>query len=394
MSGHLEELQQALSRYSTDTLTYIDTVREFCQMFSKWIIWRETELEMMMDIKGRAEKIDLNISHVTESEDKGKAFGEYLKSKVTLNDDERRAELEKELDEVLKGTLGGLEKLDCFLDAVEKLAVTSLHVFEYVEVVISAAQQICPLLLEFKRDASVFFLPKLQNVEVLVYQLDRYIQITKTMLTVFHSCFSDFCLKTTVETVVELDVDLSEEDLRRMLDHINQLEEIRRNQPFRMVFLFQEVSCSDFVSQFEERKPGMLEFLHQMEEIAVQLDRMNKGAKISSVAGSSVGAVGGVLSIVGLALIPFTAGVSLALTMTGVGLGMTSAVNSAVTTFTEMGVNATQQKKAGETFEGFMKDSPDALMEYIVRACLVTSIFTHWDQVFETMCFRQINLST
>ncbi|XP_051797300.1 uncharacterized protein LOC110972573 [Acanthochromis polyacanthus] len=371
MSAVREELQQALSRYSTDTLTYIDTVREFCQMFSKWIIWRETELEMMMDIKGRAEKIDLNISHVTESEDKGKAFGEYLKSKVTLNDDERRAELEKELDEVLKGTLGGLEKLDCFLDAVEKLAVTSLHVFmenqvlhlpeeisfEYVEVVISAAQQICPLLLEFKRDASVFFLPKLQNVEVLVYQLDRYIQITKTMCEKLNkSCFSDFCLKTTVETVVELDVDLSEEDLRRMLDHINQLEEIRRNQPFRMVFLFQEVSCSDFVSQFEERKPGMLEFLHQMEEIAVQLDRMNKGAKISSVAGSSVGAVGGVLSIVGLALIPFTAGVSLALTMTGVGLGMTSAVNSAVTTFTEMGVNATQQKKAGETFEGFMKD--------------------------------------
>ncbi|XP_051797458.1 uncharacterized protein LOC127531676 [Acanthochromis polyacanthus] len=356
--SYRRELQQALCTYSTDTLTYIDTVREFCQVFSKWIIWRETELEMMMDIKDRKDKI-------------GKAFGEYLKSKVTLNDDERRAELEKELDEVLKDTLGGLKKLDCFLDAVEKLAVTSLHVFmenqvlhlpeeisfEYVQVIIGAAQQICPLLLEFKRDASIFFLPKLQNVEVLANQLDRYIQTTKTMCEKLDkSCFSDFCLETTVETVVELDVDLSEDDVRRMLDHINQLEEIRRNQSFRMVCLFQEVSCSDFISQFEERKPRMLEFLHQMEEIAVQLDRMNKGAKISSVAGSSVGAVGGVLSIVGLALIPFTAGVSLALTMTGVGLGMTSAVNSAVTTFTEMGVNATQQKKAGETFEGFMKD--------------------------------------
>uniref|UniRef100_A0A3P8TRK9 Apolipoprotein L n=1 Tax=Amphiprion percula TaxID=161767 RepID=A0A3P8TRK9_AMPPE len=371
MSAVRKELQQALCCYSTDTLNYIDTVREFCQMFSKWIIWRETELEMMMDIKDRADKIDLNISHVTESEDKGEAFVEYLKSKVTLNDDERRAELEKELDEVLKDTLGGLKKLDCFLDAVEKLAVTSLHVFmenqvlhlpeeisfEYVEVVISAAQQICPLLLEFKRDAKVFFLPKLQNVEVLAYQLDRYIQTTKTICEMLDkSCFSDFCLKTTVETVVKLSVDLTEDDLRRMLDHINQLEEIRRNQSFRMVFLFQEVSCSDFISQFKEREPRMLEFLHQMEEIAVQLDRMNMGAKISSVAGSSVGAVGGVLSIVGLALIPFTAGVSLALTMTGVGLGIGSAVNSAVTTVTEIGVNATQQKKAGETFEGFMKD--------------------------------------
>uniref|UniRef100_A0A3B4ZG28 Uncharacterized protein n=1 Tax=Stegastes partitus TaxID=144197 RepID=A0A3B4ZG28_9TELE len=131
---------------------------------------------------------------------------------------------------------------------------------------------------------------------------------------------------------------------------------LRMNQPFRMVFLFQEVSCSDFISQFKERQPKMLEFLKQMEAIAVQLDRMNKGAKISSVAGSSVGAVGSVLSIVGLALAPFTAGVSLALTMTGVGLGMGSAVNSVVTTVTEIGVNAAQQKKAGETFEGFMKD--------------------------------------
>uniref|UniRef100_A0A3Q1BSY8 Uncharacterized protein n=1 Tax=Amphiprion ocellaris TaxID=80972 RepID=A0A3Q1BSY8_AMPOC len=368
MSAVRKELQQALCCYSTDTLNYIDTVREFCQMFSKWIIWRETELEMMMDIKDRADKIDLNISHVTESEDKGEAFVEYLKSKVTLNDDERRAELEKELNEVLKDTLGGLEKLHCFLDAVEKLAVTSLHVFmenqvlhlpedisfEYVQVVISAAQQICPLLLEFKRDSQAFFLPKLQNVEVLAYQLDRYIQTTKTICEKLDK--SDFCQKTTVETVVKLSVDLTEDDLRRMLDHISQLEEIRRNQSFRMVFLFQEVSCSDFISQFKEREPRMLEFLHQMEEIAVQLDRMNMGAKISSVAGSSVGAVGGVLSIVGLALIPFTAGVSLALTMTGVGLGIGSAVNSAVTTVTEIGVNATQQKKAGETFEGFMKD--------------------------------------
>uniref|UniRef100_A0A3Q2WPI8 Apolipoprotein L n=1 Tax=Haplochromis burtoni TaxID=8153 RepID=A0A3Q2WPI8_HAPBU len=109
-------------------------------------------------------------------------------------------------------------------------------------------------------------------------------------------------------------------------------------------------------SEFDKRQPTMLQFLKELEETAVQLDRMNKGAKISSVAGSSVGAVGGVLSIVGLALIPFTAGVSLALTMTGVGLGITSGVNSVVTTATEVGVNATQRKKASEVFKNFMED--------------------------------------
>uniref|UniRef100_A0A3B4WBI8 Apolipoprotein L n=1 Tax=Seriola lalandi dorsalis TaxID=1841481 RepID=A0A3B4WBI8_SERLL len=127
------------------------------------------------------------------------------------------------------------------------------------------------------------------------------------------------------------------------------------NQHFRTVYLFQEESFG-FIREFSKRQPRMLQFLNELEESAVQLDRMNKGAKISSVAGSSVGAVGGVLSIIGLALIPVTAGVSLALTMTGVGLGITSGVNSVVTTATEVGVNVTQQKKASEVLKLFMED--------------------------------------
>ncbi|XP_072225275.1 uncharacterized protein apol [Leuresthes tenuis] len=372
MSATRAELQDALRRYTSDTLSYIHTVRGFCEMFSKWMLWRETELEMMMDIKDRVDQLNLNISEVTKSENKGTALWKYVKNMFAQpTADSRRAELEKELDEVLNDTLEGLEKLDCFLDAVEKLAVTSLHVFtenqvlslpeeishDYVQAVITAARNICPLLLEFKREAKAFFLPRLQNVEVLAHQLDKYIQTSKNICEKMEkSCFSDFCLKITSEAVIELSVDLSENDIQRMFDHINQLDEIRMDPHFRMVFLFQEESCSDFIKEFDERQPRMLEFLNQLEETAVQLDRMNKGAKISSVAGSSVGAVGGVLSIVGLALIPFTAGVSVALTMTGVGLGVTSGVNSIVTTATEVGVNRTQQNKASEVFQSFMED--------------------------------------
>ncbi|XP_044186052.1 uncharacterized protein LOC122966124 [Thunnus albacares] len=373
MAAPREELQEALCQYTTDTLICIDTVRGFCEKISKWMLGRETELNMIMDIKIRADKIDLSISHVTQSENRGNAFLEYMKSKVThVTADSRREELEQELAAVLKDTLGGLEKLDCFLDAVERLAVTSLHVFneenrvshlpqeispDTVQVGIIAARRVCPLLLQFKRDASIFFLPKLQNVEVFAYQLDRYIQTTQKICdTLEKSCFSEFSLKMAMNTVVDLDVNMSEDDIRRMLCHINQLEEIRMDQHFRMVFLFEEESCRHFISEFDERQPRMLQFLNDLEEIAVQLDRMNKGAKISSVAGSSVGAVGGVLSIIGLALIPVTAGVSLALTMTGVGLGITSGVNSAVTTATEIGVNRTYQKKASEAFQSFMED--------------------------------------
>ncbi|MEQ2176124.1 hypothetical protein GOODEAATRI_024868, partial [Goodea atripinnis] len=327
-----KELHEALCRYVTDTLTYMQLVRGFCEMFSKWMLWRETELEMMTDIKERADKIDLNFSHVTQSDNKRRAFGEYLKNKFTgMTADRKLAELDSELAEVLKDTLDGLEKLDCFLDAVEKLAVTSLHVFtvsqvlhlpedvnaDHVQAVITAARLICPLLLVFKRDASSFFLPKLQNVDVLAYQLDRYIQTTNKI-----------CKKM----------------------------EKRMDPNFRMVFLFQEDSYHDFIKEFSERQPRMSDFLNELEVNAVQLDSMNKGAKISSVVGSSVGAVGGVLSIVGFALMPVTAGASLVLTMTGIGMGVTSGVNSIVTTATEVGVNRTHQRKASEVLQSFMED--------------------------------------
>uniref|UniRef100_A0A8D0CVG4 Apolipoprotein L n=1 Tax=Sander lucioperca TaxID=283035 RepID=A0A8D0CVG4_SANLU len=376
MLCYRKELQEALYSYTADTLTDIDTVREFCERNPKWMLGRETELKIMRDIKNRADNIDLSIGNVRKSKNKGEAFWEYMKSKVTqVTADSRHAELETELAAVLKDTLRGLDKLNCFLDAVENLAVTSLHVFmeenqvlhlpegispEHVQVVISAARRICPLLLEFKRDASVFFLPKLQNVEVLAYQLEKYIKTTQTICEKLEkSSLSDFCLEMNDESLVDLDVDLSEDDVQRMLHHINQLKQIKMNQSFRTVFLYQDKPCSGFIDMFSERQPRMLQFLKALEENAVKLDRMNTGAKISSVAGSSVGAVGGVVSIIGLALIPVTAGASLVLTMTGLGLGITSGVNSAVTTVTEIGVNRTQQKKASEVFQSFMEDVQD-----------------------------------
>uniref|UniRef100_A0A3B5MSX4 Uncharacterized protein n=1 Tax=Xiphophorus couchianus TaxID=32473 RepID=A0A3B5MSX4_9TELE len=226
-------------------------------MFPEWKNRREEEVEKIRKIKKRTDKTDPPSSK--------SSLVKRIKSKFQLNRDRKLAELEKELDEVLKETLEGLEKLKTFLDAVEKLAVTSLQVFtenqmlflpdeisfDEVQDLIKSARQICPLLLEFKRDA-----------------------------------------------------------------------------------------C------------------------AVTLDSVNKGAKISSVAGSSVGAVGKILSIVGLILIPVTFGASVGLTVAGAAVAGTTfqrfiseddGANSLVTTLTEAGVNSTQQKKANEVFENFIE---------------------------------------
>uniref|UniRef100_A0A8K9X7Q0 Apolipoprotein L n=1 Tax=Oncorhynchus mykiss TaxID=8022 RepID=A0A8K9X7Q0_ONCMY len=362
-----ELTRELLGQYISDTLSNIHTVREFCDRHSKWALQRKTELEMMRDIKQRADRIDLKFDHVRNSATKAKAFGEFVWSGLTQGTaDSRREELEKELGAVLKDTLGGLEKLDYFLNAVECLAVTCLLVFEEnrffclpqgtspasVQAVITAARISCPLLIYFKRDAKAFFMPSLLNVEVLALQLDRYIEISKQLckrmdivLQIRQQPGSKlgssvrqimFWKKRNDIPVVNLG-DVSEESIQNMLQHSNQLSEIRMDQHLRLTFLFQG-AAQRFI------------------ENAVQLDRMKLGAKISSVAGSSVEAAGGILFIVGLALTPVTAGLSLALTIAGFSLGATSGVNSLTNGMTEMKVNSIQEKKASKVFQNFMED--------------------------------------
>lgn len=100
----------------------------------------------------------------------------------------------------------------------------------------------------------------------------------------------------------------------------------------------------------------MRQFLSAIEEEAIKLDNMKRGANISSIAGSSVGLTGGILTIVSLALTPVTLGASLALTITGVSLGVTSGVNSLVTGITDTSVNAKCEAKACALFKDFVQD--------------------------------------
>ncbi|XP_064866327.1 uncharacterized protein LOC135564675 isoform X2 [Oncorhynchus nerka] len=392
MSKHRESImsrsaltRELLGQYISDTLSHIHTVREFCDRHSKWALQRETELKMMRDIKERAERIDLKFDHVRNSATKAKAFGEFVWSGLTqVTADSRREELEKELGAVLKDTLGGLEKLDYFLNAVECLAVTCLLVFEEnrflclpqgtspasVQAVIIAARMACPLLIHFKRDAKAFFMPSLLNVEVLACQLVRYIQISQQVCKRMEKGLQIrpesenklgyisqmlFWKKKNDIPVVNLGADVRKESIQKMLDHLNQLSDIRMDQNLRLTFLFQG-AAQRFIGQFSQCRPRMEQFLTELEENAVQLDRMKLGAKISSVAGSSVRVAGGILTIVGLALTPVTGGVSLALTIAGASLGLTSGVNSITTGITEMKVNSIHEKKASEIFQSFMED--------------------------------------
>lgn len=160
-----QDLQAVLGRYATNTLNHINTVKRFSHRISQWILGRGTEIEIMLDIREKAKK-------------------------------KMSAELEEELAKVLNPTLKGLQELDEFLEALKKLAFTSPYVFSennnmlhlppgislgLVQATIAAAQQICPLHLMFTLDTKDFFIPRLQNLEVLLIQLYKYVIVSQLM---------------------------------------------------------------------------------------------------------------------------------------------------------------------------------------------------------------------
>jgi len=184
-----KELQELLSEYKVDTLDCIQTVRDFCDEKQKWTLERENELKIMTDIKDKAYQVSHKFDYLKQSNNKAKGLWECLEK--TVKSGSITKDLEMELDAVLENTLQGLKELDVFLDAVEKLAVTSPFVFTgqsfwpkdkslgSVGSVIMAARTTSPLLINFKRNAETFFVPSLSNLEVMSLQLDKYIQITK-----------------------------------------------------------------------------------------------------------------------------------------------------------------------------------------------------------------------
>ncbi|GAA6235820.1 CBL-interacting protein kinase 24-like isoform X1 [Lates japonicus] len=85
--------------------------------------------------------------------------------------------------------------------------------------------------------------------------------------------------------------------------------------------------------------------LNKLRAVADDLERVHQGATIGSLAGGVIGAVGGVTSIVGLILAPFTLGASLIVTGVGVGVGTLGGFTAGASNITNM-VNQSSDRKA------------------------------------------------
>ncbi|XP_065795034.1 apolipoprotein L3-like [Muntiacus reevesi] len=107
-----------------------------------------------------------------------------------------------------------------------------------------------------------------------------------------------------------------------------------------------------FLIKFPRVKRQLEEFIGKFHALADKVDKVHKGCTISNVVGYSTGAVSSILTIVGLALAPVTAGASVVLLATGIGLGAAAAVTGVSTTIIEH-VN----RSSAETEASHMKSS-------------------------------------
>ncbi|EPQ09685.1 Apolipoprotein L3 [Myotis brandtii] len=101
-----------------------------------------------------------------------------------------------------------------------------------------------------------------------------------------------------------------------------------------------------FMKQFPQVKQDLEEHIRKLYALADEVDKVHRDCTITQVAASSTGIVSGILTIIGLSLAPVTAGVSLVLFATGVGLGAAASVTSVTTGIVEYSKNKSAKAKA------------------------------------------------
>nr|XP_034373316.1 apolipoprotein L3-like [Arvicanthis niloticus] len=117
-----------------------------------------------------------------------------------------------------------------------------------------------------------------------------------------------------------------------------------------------------FVEAFPQLKRKVQENIRKLRALADHLDQVHRGCTISNVVTNSTSVASGVLSILGLALAPMTAGGSLLLSATGLGLGTVATVTGTATEIVEQTSKWSDEAKAKD----LMSDTMDTLNTVLV----------------------------
>ncbi|KAK1341564.1 hypothetical protein QTO34_017979 [Cnephaeus nilssonii] len=119
-----------------------------------------------------------------------------------------------------------------------------------------------------------------------------------------------------------------------------------------------------FMEEFPQVKQDLEERIEKLYALAHEVEKVHKDCAIAKVAASSSGVVSGILTIAGVCLAPFTAGVSLVLSATGVGLGAAAAVTGVTAGIVEYSKDASAKAKASHLLS---TDSDTEVIQAVVK---------------------------
>ncbi len=104
--------------------------------------------------------------------------------------------------------------------------------------------------------------------------------------------------------------------------------------------------------------------MKELRKLADGLERVHQGSTIGSLTGGVIGAAGGITSIVGLILSPFTLGASLIVTGVGVGVASFGGVTAGVSNITKM-VNQSSDRRAVRSIIKETKEKVKAVVTWL-----------------------------
>ncbi|XP_054574616.1 apolipoprotein L3-like [Eptesicus fuscus] len=101
-----------------------------------------------------------------------------------------------------------------------------------------------------------------------------------------------------------------------------------------------------FMKEFPQVKQDLEDRIQKLYALADEVDKVHRDCAITKVTATTTGVVSGILTIAGLCLAPVTAGASLVLSATGMGLGAAAAVTGVTANIVDMSKDASAKAEA------------------------------------------------
>ncbi|XP_069485039.1 apolipoprotein L2-like [Ambystoma mexicanum] len=156
------------------------------------------------------------------------------------------------------------------------------------------------------------------------------------------------------------------------------------------------VGMKKFQKLLEDRTPSFEATITTLRRIAKGLDHFHHSATIASITGGAVSAAGGITTVVGMILAPFTFGASLIVTGVGLGVAAAGGVTSASATISDTVNERLERAKVEDLIRKYQADMKVVELCLTSVHCQLERLSQHPDfslisaHQFESMAFMAI----